>query len=430
MKRGRVLSLLPLLLASCAYSPPPRTDADPVIPRRQTHCLMPVPHPRAGTLLQSFAWAGKIGFEIHRCDAFPGGAPWLRSMAARSVEKGLSCLAKLGPSRREDAERLLTALLSRNGPRPKIICMERDEIAERYTGYDDVVRELKMDSSTSAAATLCDSPNYPGIYLTVRESPGVEEYEATFFHEMMHWLHYTHSRGFDFTYVLAACCFPNQLGLRLESACKLLSDQPSWLSEEYARRFTKLMVQYRDRGYIGLEAAWISLFAQKAPAPAKINTSSLFVSAIEHSQADPDWTAEERREFGLVFASTVMAYASLPQLPAKGRSRREALFRTELLDRYYPEKDPLLGRKRALILGIGTLARSLIRGEGARALSDLQKVLEAAEPLCPYLSEGERDSLDELERIFEWPLETLFTEENRQVYRRWQNLCDAAQGEG
>lgn len=278
-------------------------------------------------------------FVAQNCKSYPhGGVDGLARALTEGLQTGLSCLARLGPERRMDAARMLAFLDEKSAKKAKIRCGHVGQVTGR--GEPDSSKPgryipIAVEKDEIARAYTIESPDFPALQLNL-DSESLKEKDTqaqqTIFHEMLHWLGYKHGHGVDVTYLTEICCFHSKDDWKnnRENACQLLKDNPDFESEEYHRRFAKVM-NNNFRSNIALDAAWKSIRG-------RTDTSSLYASVYELANSDRSLFESIQwnyREKGDPLFYMVLARASVGSLPPEKKKAAIAQV-AEKIDSVYP----------------------------------------------------------------------------------------------
>jgi|GEM_PF-6603639 len=259
------------------------------------------------------------------CAQFPnGGIDRLAQASTEGIRRGVLCLSKLGPSGKMTAAKLVSFFEPQAAKKAKIICGHSGE------SIGQKKNQLVIQKNFSAHAFDHNSPDFPGLYLNLDDESFAKKPEfapGVIFHEMIHWLGYTHGSELDMSYLAESCCFTDPKTTSEQSAqteaCQLLKDNPAFTSEDYHRRFAKVM---KSSGLpsIPLQAAWL---ASQSP---QRDASPLMASVLSSAQEDLNYWGKQAREKGDLLSHLILGNAALENIPKKIRAARKMEFQKKI----------------------------------------------------------------------------------------------------
>lgn len=276
------------------------------------------------------------------CEKFPqGGVSGLARAAEQGLRNGLSCLSQLNPSGKMLAAKLLAFFEKKAARKAVIRCGQTGEIVEQ----GKKIKALTINEDFAAHAFDHDSPHFPGLYLNLDDEELKTDPRfpsSVIFHEMLHWLGYVHGEGIDVAYLAQSCCILDPQfeyeKFAQKEACQLLRDQPQFTSEDYHRRFAKLM-KFNFRSAISLEAAW-NASQQTAPLnpkqPNRRDLSPLLASILSSAEEDLKIWKTQAKEKGMLLTYLIIGRSALNSLPEKVRLSYQTEFSQKIATLYPP----------------------------------------------------------------------------------------------
>lgn len=317
------------------------------------------------------------------CAQFPnGGIQSLTQASTEGIRRGVYCLRELGPSGKMLAAKLISFFQPKAAKKAKIQCTHSGETLGPK-GHEIVVKK-----HFSAHAFDHDSPEFPGLYLNLDDESFAEEPEfaaGVIFHEMIHWLGYAHGSGIDISYLAESCCFTNS-EVTLEKnaqteACNLLKDHPSFTSEDYHRRFARVM---KSRGLptIPLKAAWM---ASQSP---QRDSSPLMASVLSSANEDLNYWGKRAREKGDFLSHLVLGKAALQNLPEKLRSIRKEEFQKSIARLYSPQDI-----QSKVSDHLGTAMNAILNRNEKQFVAAWTHFRQIRKEACSSLNQREKDQL-------------------------------------
>ncbi len=249
------------------------------------------------------------------CSTYPKGEKKLKLRIESAAQKGLKCIAGLGLSSRSDAENLLSILEDASRP-ISIHC--------KNFKNDFLARAFKSNHSF-----------FPGMEISL-SSENLDKghlRESIFFHEMLHWLGYEHTEGFDIPYLAQNCCFGRDEASK--RACDIIQNRESigWDTPTYQQQFSNVMTLRHFPGRMTLRATWHA-FRNHKSGEKNLNSEALFAYAMGMNDFGQWFSAKKWRKEGNPALGVILGTAAIKAL-SKPNLQTQSLLQ-KFADRFYP----------------------------------------------------------------------------------------------
>jgi hypothetical protein len=321
-----------------------------------------------------------------------------------ATKKGLSCLKKYRPI----DSRKLSRILSED--KPTLIYIGTSSEVEYKT------KIVKL-SKGMQAASFFDEFKEPVLAMRIDKTKKFwhKELRRTLFHEMLHWLGYSHFKGVDIPYIVDSCCFTNSQNINSQQlACKLLASNADWTSIEYSRDFTTIMQSSKGRGFIALRSAW--------NIPSKLQSfDSLFETTKVLAKITLNRKPHKRRESSSALLSLIFSTALREHLSLSKRR-----FLTQEIEQPFKkmiynnnEVRPILEFSEY----VGKIISGIISKNNKDIIDSWQKLKQIKHRACGMLTWEEKWALKDATELTYLRLTELRPPLKIDIYKNWTNIC-------
>lgn len=367
------------------------------------------------------------------CERYPrGGASALKTNFNQGMEKGFSCLFKIGNRSERNALKIGAMLGNINRPLSLLCGVPGEKVTTQChpgkPGEAELCRDVIIRETAEAQAFEQSSPHFPGFYVNIEsdliKKKAPDEISSAMFHEMLHLIGYVHFEGIDYAYLSEQCCFNDDNPAhanRKDLACDLLKKASSldWKGEEYQYSFAQLMDE-AFRPSVAQRAAWSSFLSA-----ANHDPIGLFGFAMGVNAAGSKFEAERWKNFGNPVSGIIFGTAAISHMrPSQANGYVKKLKRL-VSDKYYPVTSPETALKRALFETYGTALGALGTGQETEFLKKWDEFQTLTKSACSTLSESEKAQLQsaaattylQVLRLLKDPFTAV------RVYKVWEKPC-------